>query len=76
MAGEQLLIVDDNPINLKLARLILDAEGYQIETASGAAEALAALERLAPALILMDLQLGKQDAEAILGANLERLLRQ
>jgi len=26
--------------------------------------------------ILMDLQLGKQDAEAILGANLERLLRQ
>ena len=57
MAGERVLIVDDNPINLKLARLILDAEGYRVETANDAEEALIALEGPAPALILMDLQL-------------------
>jgi two-component system cell cycle response regulator DivK len=70
MAGERVLIVDDNPINLKLARLILDGEGYLIETAGGAEEALAVLESFAPALILMDVQLPGMD-----GLSLVRKLR-
>ena len=34
MAGEPILIVDDNPANLKLARVILVGEGYQVMTAA------------------------------------------
>ena len=70
MAGARVVIVDDNPINLKLARLILDAEGYLIETANSAEQALAVLEGFAPALILMDVQLPGMD-----GLSLVRKLR-
>jgi len=57
MAGEALLIVDDNATNLKLARVLLTSEGYVVRTASDAEEALTVLETFAPRLILMDLQL-------------------
>lgn len=40
MAGEPILIVDDNPVNLKLARVLLTGEGYQVRTAADAEEAL------------------------------------
>jgi CheY-like chemotaxis protein len=58
---DHILIVDDNPQNLKLARVILVAEGYEVETATDAEEALQAVERSKPALILMDLQLPGMD---------------
>jgi two-component system, cell cycle response regulator DivK len=51
------LIVDDNATNLKLARVILSGEGYDVRTASDAEEALRLLESFAPRLILMDIQL-------------------
>jgi len=57
MAGEPILIVDDNAANLKLARVLLASDGYEIRTASSAEEALAMLASFAPRLILMDLQL-------------------
>jgi CheY-like chemotaxis protein len=59
--SEPILIVDDNPQNLKLARVILLAEGYEVRTASDAEEALALLESFTPRLILMDLQLPQMD---------------
>ena len=61
MAGEALLIVDDNPANLKLARVLLVGEGYLVKTASDAEEALALLSDFKPRLILMDLQLPGMD---------------
>jgi CheY-like chemotaxis protein len=61
MAGEPILIVDDNPLNLKLAKVILVSEGYDVKTAIDAEEALHMLESLTPALILMDLQLPRMD---------------
>lgn len=57
MAGEPLLIVDDNPQNLKLARVLLSAEGFEIRTAVDGEDALRILESFVPRLILMDLQL-------------------
>ncbi len=57
MAGEPILIVDDNQANLKLARVVLSTEGYLVQTATNAAEALKVLEEFAPRLILMDIQL-------------------
>lgn len=57
MAGEMILIVDDNLINLKLEKILLSVEGYDIRTATDAEEALKLLEISVPRLILMDLQL-------------------
>jgi CheY-like chemotaxis protein len=61
MAGEPVLVVDDNPQNLKLARVLLTIEGYEVRTAADAEEALRVLESFAPRLILMDLQLPGMD---------------
>jgi len=61
VAGEPILIVDDNPTNLKLARVMLAAEGYEVRVAVDAEEALAMLEGFRPRLILMDLQLPGMD---------------
>jgi two-component system, cell cycle response regulator DivK len=57
MPAEAVLIVDDNPANLKLARVLLEGEGYEVRTAADGQEALAAVSSFRPRLILMDLQL-------------------
>ena len=61
MGGEPILIVDDNPMNLKLVRVLLASEGYDVRTAVDAHEALAILAAFRPLLILMDLQLPGMD---------------
>ena len=57
MGKKSILIVDDNVINLKLLRVLLAAEGYEVRTAAAAEQALTVLEELHPDLILMDIQL-------------------
>src|SRR5438105_15508705 len=57
MAREPILIVDDNPANLKLARISLENEGFEVRVASDGNEALAVLRGFRPRAILMDLQL-------------------
>jgi two-component system, cell cycle response regulator DivK len=59
--GETILIVDDHPTNLKLARVLLAAEGYAVCTAEDASQALAAVQECHPRLILMDIQLPGMD---------------
>lgn len=61
MAGEPILIVDDNAQNLKLARVVLVAEGYEVRTAVDAEDALRVLDEFKPRIILMDLQLPGMD---------------
>jgi CheY-like chemotaxis protein len=61
MALESILIVDDNPQNLKLVRVLLTGEGYDVRTARDAEDALSQLEHFSPRLILMDLQLPGMD---------------
>jgi two-component system, cell cycle response regulator DivK len=61
MAGESIRIVDDNPANLKLARILLRGEGYSILTAPDAEQALRVLEGATPSVILMDIQLPGMD---------------
>jgi two-component system cell cycle response regulator DivK len=61
MPSEKVLIVDDNPQNLKLARVLLVSEGYEARTAVDAEQALTLLEDFTPRLILMDIQLPGMD---------------
>jgi CheY-like chemotaxis protein len=65
VAGEAILIVDDNPANLKLARVVLSGAGYDVRTAGDAEEALAVLQGFRPRLILMDLQMPGMDGFAL-----------
>jgi len=65
MAGECLLVVDDHPVNLKLMRVLLSNEGYEVHTAVDAEEAVVKLQSLRPRLILMDLQLPGMDGYAL-----------
>jgi CheY-like chemotaxis protein len=55
--ADRVLIVDDNPTNLKLVAYLVKAQGYEVETASDADAALASIAASRPRLILMDLQL-------------------
>lgn len=59
--GEPILIVDDNATNLKLVRVLLASEGYDVRTALDAEQALQVLATFAPRLILMDIQLPGMD---------------
>jgi CheY-like chemotaxis protein len=61
MPGESVLIVDDNPVNTKLASLTLRLAGYDVKTAGDAQEALEVLRSFEPALILMDIQMPGMD---------------
>jgi CheY-like chemotaxis protein len=61
MSRGSILIVDDNPTNLKLARVLLTTEGYEVRTAADAEDALAKLREAIPQLILMDIQLPGRD---------------
>jgi CheY-like chemotaxis protein len=55
--ADEVLVVDDNPTNLVLVKYILSAKGWNVATATSAEEALAAIARTRPRLILMDLQM-------------------
>ncbi|HZP66098.1 MAG TPA: response regulator [Rudaea sp.] len=57
MAGELILVVDDNASNLKVARIALESEGYEVRTAADGEQALGLLREIHPRLILMDVQL-------------------
>jgi CheY-like chemotaxis protein len=57
MSGATILVVDDHPTNLKLCKVMLSVDGYEVHTAADAEEALVMLGSVHPRLILMDLQL-------------------
>lgn len=50
----RILVVDDTPLNIKLLRDVLEAEGYVVVTASSGAKALQLIETDPPALVLLD----------------------
>ena len=66
----KILIVDDNPTNLKLASEVLACEGYVVESAEDAERAQEMLRHSVPDLILMDIALPGMD-----GLTLARLLK-
>ena len=71
MAGESILIVDDNIDNLELTKIVLESEGFEVRVAEDACQALNSLKNYRPKLILMDVQLPGMD-----GLQLTRKLRQ
>ncbi len=57
MAGELILIVEDNEKNRKLVRDVLQVKGYKTIESETAEEGIRLAKESRPALILMDIQL-------------------
>ncbi len=55
------LVVDDNPINLMVARSLVVNAGFTVQTASNGKEALAAAQVTTFCLVLMDVQMPEMD---------------
>jgi two-component system cell cycle response regulator DivK len=53
----RILVVEDNPLNLKLVRDVLQFAGYDVIEAQSGEEGLRVAEEDSPDLVLMDLQL-------------------
>ncbi len=66
MAGERVLVVEDNEKNMRLVRDVLQASGYTTLEATTGEEAVELALSQAPALVLMDVQLpGIDGVEAL-----------
>jgi CheY-like chemotaxis protein len=65
-----ILVVDDNPTNLKLVSDLLEYEGYRVLKAADAEEAQTIVSETLPDLILMDIALPGMD-----GLTLTRILK-
>jgi two-component system, cell cycle response regulator DivK len=67
MAGEQILVVEDNAKSMTLLRDVLRATGYRTLEASTAKQALLLATEHGPALVLMDIRLPDMDGVEALG---------
>ena len=70
-SSRPLLIVDDNPDNLRVVADFLRARGYRVDLAASAIEGIEMARATRPALILMDVQMPTTD-----GFEATRLIRQ
>ncbi len=61
MNPSRVLVVDDNPLNIALAEIVLLAEQFVVETAADGSEALQKVASFQPDLILMDIQMPGKD---------------
>ncbi len=66
MSGERILVVEDNPKNMKLFRDVLQFSGYEVIEATSGEDGVRLAAQQQPDLILMDLQLpGIDGTEAL-----------
>ena len=71
MAKQRILLVEDNPMNRRLAEFLLKSQGYTVYEARDGQEALELAKAHTPDLILMDLQLPGLD-----GFSTTRIIKQ
>jgi two-component system, OmpR family, response regulator MprA len=61
MNEDPVLVVDDDPYILEAVALLLELEGYAVETAGDGIEALRMLDRVHPSVVLLDMQMPRLD---------------
>ena len=61
MIDATILLVDDEPAILRLSRMYLEREGFRVHEARDGEAALREVDRLKPALVVLDLMLPKLD---------------
>lgn len=65
MKGDLILIVEDEASIVQLDRLYLEREGFLVESAADGEAALEAIDRLKPALVVLDVMLPVMDGLAV-----------
>ncbi|MBC8136026.1 MAG: response regulator [Fibrella sp.] len=67
--ASRILVVDDEPVIVRLMEFVLDRQGYNVRTASDGEEALQVVGEFQPELIILDVMMPRKDgytvAEAI-----------
>jgi DNA-binding response OmpR family regulator len=61
MSDTTVMVVDDDPNALDIVRTYLESRGYVVATASNGNDALALLEKVHPALVLLDVMMPGMD---------------
>lgn len=61
MKESPILVVDDDPDAIEIVRTYLEAKGYHVTAAENGLEALAKLEEVHPALVLLDVMMPEMD---------------
>jgi DNA-binding response OmpR family regulator len=61
MSSELILLVDDEPSIIQLARMYLERENFRVESAGDGEAALEAVRRLTPHLVVLDVMLPRLD---------------
>ncbi len=61
MAGETILVADDEANIRELARMYLEKDGFQVTTVHDGAQALAQIKQAPPALLVLDLMMPEVD---------------
>jgi adenylate cyclase len=62
----RILTIDDNPTNLEILRVRLNAQGYEVVAALDGEDALARARELEPDLVLLDVMMPKLDGISVL----------
>jgi DNA-binding response OmpR family regulator len=57
----KILIVDDDPDMVEVGRIVLEKEGYLVESAANLAEGLAKLDSTEPDLLILDVMMEEPD---------------
>lgn len=61
MPNDLILLVDDEPSIIQLSQMYLEREGFRVDSVRDGEAALSAVERLHPALVVLDVMLPKLD---------------
>ena len=70
-AKGKILVIDDDPDFLEFVRIVLESRDYEVHTAENASEGLAAMRRVKPDLVLLDVMM----SYALDGLNVTRKMR-
>ena len=62
-----ILLADDNPGNREVARLALEAVGYEVIEAADGREALELAQSVLPGLLILDIQMPVLDGYGVIG---------
>jgi CheY-like chemotaxis protein len=63
-----ILVVDDESLIRLMTAVVLDEDGYHVDTAAGGAEAIEEIRRQAPDLIVLDLHMPEVDGRDVIHA--------